>query len=148
MDPTKDFKEFFALLNRNDVKYLLVGGYAFSIHAEPRYTKDMDIFFDGSTENAAKLLKALNQFGFSSLNITIEDLTKPERIIQLGYPPNRIDLMNVIEGVSFERAWGNKINTRYLNEPVHVIGKDDLIANKKAAGRKQDLVDVEKLKKM
>lgn len=147
MKPTEDFKEFFTLLNRNNVRYLLVGGYAYSIHAEPRYTKDLDIFFDKKEPNAQSLLNALNQFGFSSLNLSIEDLIKPGRVIQLGYPPNRIDLLNDIEGISFPEAWENKITSTYSDEPIFVIGKIDLIKNKKASGRDQDLLDVKKLEK-
>lgn len=147
MEMSKDFKEFFELLNRNNVRYVVVGGYAYSIHAEPRYTKDLDIFFDRKEENAVNLQNAINNFGFESLNLEVQDFTKPGRVIQIGYPPFRIDLLNQIEGVTFEEVWPNKIKARYDSEPFYVIGKKELIKNKKAVGRDQDLVDVKRLEK-
>lgn len=147
MEPSRDFREFFELLNANKVRYLLVGGHAFSVHAQPRYTKDLDIFFENSRNNAEKLLKTLKEFGFASLKIKVEDLIQNDRVIQLGYPPNRIDLLNTIEGVSFDNAWKGKISGKYDGEPIFIIGKKDLIANKKAAGREQDLLDVKQLEK-
>lgn len=86
MKISKDFEEFFELLNDNEVHYLVVGGYAYAVHAEPRYTKDLDIFYDATTENANKILDCLDGLGFSSLELTVDDLTKKGRIIQLGMP--------------------------------------------------------------
>jgi hypothetical protein len=148
MKISKDFAEFFELLNKNRVQYLIVGGYAYSVHAEPRYTKDIDIFYENSNENAGRLLKAIEMFGFKSLKLSLDDFTKPGRIIQIGNPPLRIVLLNDIDGVTFEEAWKGKIRTTYGGQTVYVIGKTDLIKNKKAAGRKQDLVDIDNLEKM
>lgn len=144
MEITKDFKEFFELLTRNEVRYMVIGGYAYSIHAEPRYTKDLDIFYEPENKNAKHLLKTLEEFGFDSLELSVGDLTKTGRIIQLGYPPFRIGLLNQIEGISFAECWPNKITVVYDSVPIHIIGKQDLIKNKKAAGRDQDLVDVKR----
>lgn len=147
MKKSKDFEELFGLLNQNNVKYLLVGGYAYAIHAEPRYTKDIDIFYKADKKNAQNLEKAMNDFGFSSLNITVEDYLKPGRVIQLGIAPYRIDLMNEIDGVLFDNAWLDKIKGKYGDMSIHVIGKEDLIKNKKASGRERDLLDAKELEK-
>ena len=101
MDPNKDFEELFELLSRNDVRYLLVGGYAYAIYANPRYTKDVDIFYDREPDNADRLLKTIHEFGFGSLDIKKEDFLKEGQVIQLGMPPYRIDLLNKIEGVDY-----------------------------------------------
>lgn len=147
MNPNKDFEEFFKLLNRNKVKYLLVGGYAYAIYATPRYTKDIDIFYACEAENADKLLHTLKDFGFGSLDIDKEDLLNKGQVIQLGMPPYRIDLLNQIEGVSFNEAWINKNRSRYGDQEILVIGKEELIKNKRATGREQDKLDADNLEK-
>jgi len=103
-----DFEEFFQLLNDHKVRYLLVGGYAFAVHAFPRYTNDLDIWLDSSKENAIQVLNVLRDVGFQELGISIEDLTSPDRIIQIGDPPLRIDLITDIDGIDFNTAWDNK----------------------------------------
>jgi len=144
----KDFAEFIALLNKNSVRYLVVGGYAFSFHAEPRYTKDIDFFVDGTEENAERLLNVLAEFGFKDIALKKDDLIKPGNIIQLGVPPVRIDLMTSITGLDFAPAWENRITGPYGAVSAFFISKADLIQNKIATGRKQDLSDVEKLQKI
>jgi hypothetical protein len=124
---------------------MVIGGYAYAIHAEPRYTKDLDIFHSANAETGRKLLSALADFGFESLDIDLKDLTTSGKIIQLGFPPFRIDLLNEIEGVNYDEARKNRITTKYGDETIYVIGKDDLITNKKASGRDQDMLDVKKL---
>ncbi len=148
MKTSKDFEELFGLLNRNNVRYVVIGGYAFSIHAEPRYTKDLDIFYDRNKDNPERILKTLREFGFGSLQLSIEDLQKKGRVIQLGNPPLRVDLLNDIEGVTFEQVWANKIVGNYGAEVINVISKPDLITNKKAVGRDQDLLDIKKLEEI
>lgn len=145
MNPNKDFEELFELLNRNNVRYLLVGGYAYAIYATPRYTKDIDIFYARDPENADKLHSTIKQFGFGSLNISKDDFLNEGQIIQLGMPPYRIDLINQIDAVSFIDAWKNKKKFRYGKQTINVIGKQELIKNKSATGRKQDQLDVENL---
>lgn len=147
MKTSNDFEELFGLLNQNKVRYLVVGGYAYAIHAEPRYTKDIDIFFDRTASNVEKLIEVLRIFGFESLQIVPDDLIEPNRVIQLGYPPLRIDLLSSIYGVEFDGCWNNRIEAKYGNQKMLVIGKDDLISNKKATGREQDLLDAKKLEK-
>lgn len=145
METSKDFEEFFELLNSYSISYLVVGGYAYAIYAEPRYTKDLDIFYKNTVGEAQKLLTVLEEFGFGSSALSVNDLTTEGRIIQLGNPPLRIDLLNQIDGVSFAQAWKNREEATYGQQQINIIGKQELIKNKKAAGRKQDILDLEKL---
>ncbi|MEI9912811.1 MAG: hypothetical protein WDO71_26085 [Bacteroidota bacterium] len=103
-----DFREFVALLNKYKVQYLIVGGYAVGIHGHPRYTGDLDIWLLPDSANATKMLKAITAFGFGSLDIKEADLTKQDSIIQLGYPPLRIDLLTSIDGVHFNECYVNR----------------------------------------
>jgi len=141
-----DFEEFFRLLNEHKVKYLVVGGYAFAVHAYPRFTNDLDIWIDKDVENAEKILQVLKDFGFQKLEITNEDLTNPDRIIQLGYPPLRIDLLTDIDGVDFSTAWENKDSSNYGKQKINIINRELFIRNKLASGRQKDKEDLEKLK--
>jgi len=136
------------LLNKNSVRYLIVGGYAFAHYAEPHFTKDIDFFVDGSGENAEKLLKTLAEFGFRDIGLSRDDFIQPGDIVQLGVPPVRIDLMTSITGLDFAPAWENRVTGRYGDIPAFFISKDDLIRNKTAVGRKQDLSDIEKLQRI
>jgi len=101
----QDFKEFIQSLNDNHVRYLVIGGYAVALHGYPRYTKDIDVWIDMNPDNAAKMVRALKQFGFGSLGLKAADFLVPDQIIQLGYPPNRIDLMTTPPGVDFETCY-------------------------------------------
>jgi hypothetical protein len=141
----QDFKEFIQLLNDNQVKYLVIGGYAVAVHGHPRYTKDIDIWIEISEENAQKLVTALTQFGFESLGLTSEDFQTPHQIIQLGYPPNRIDLITNPDGIDFQTCYDSKIEVTLNDVPVKFINLDNLKKNKLASGRLQDLADLEKL---
>ncbi len=145
MTAAKDFEEFFASCNRHGVEYLVVGGFAFALHAHPRYTGDIDIFLRPSESNAHRILAALRDFGFTSPSLTQLDFTAPGRVVQLGYAPLRIDLLTEIDGVTFEDAWTRRVESTYGGEKIYVISKEDLIANKRASGRKQDLLDLEDL---
>lgn len=145
MELSEDFEEFFGLLNSRRARYLVVGGYAFAVHGRPRYTGDIDIFLDSSENNARKVKKVLDEFGFGEADITVSDLTIADRVIQLGNPPFRIDLLTSISGVTFSQAWKNKVSGKYGKEIVYFIGKADLIRNKRASGRKKDLLDLDDL---
>ncbi|MFQ5721452.1 MAG: DUF6036 family nucleotidyltransferase [Candidatus Aminicenantales bacterium] len=144
----KDFKEFIALLNKNRVRYLIVGGFAYSFYAEPRFTKDIDIFIESSKENAEKILKSIKNFGFTDITLTYKDFLEPDQITQLGIAPLRIDIITSIRGVDFQSAWKNRVIGRYGDIETYFISKADLIKNKQASGRKQDLADIEKLEKI
>ncbi len=142
----QDFKEFIQFLNANSVRYLVVGGYAVAVHGHPRYTKDIDIWIEMSSENANNLLKALEQFGFGSLGLNSQDFLTPEQIIQLGYPPNRIDLLTTIDGVDFADCYPSRLEIIVNGITVNFIDLNNLRKNKKASGRFQDLADLENLK--
>jgi len=145
METSRDFEEFFACLNATDVRYVVVGAYAFAMHARPRYTGDLDVLVVPTPDNALRVLKALERFGVGDLKITVEDLTTPARIIQIGYPPLRIDLLTSIDGVAAEEAWRSRVEGRYGKERVWFLSKAHLIANKKAVGRPKDLEDLKDL---
>jgi hypothetical protein len=128
------------------VQYVIVGGYAFAIHAEPRFTKDLDVFIKPDSENADKLVRVLKQFGFESIELKIDDFIEEDQVIQLGYPPLRIDILTGISGVDFEEAWKNRVEGEYDGQIAYFIGKNELRKNKLATGRASDLQDAEKLK--
>jgi hypothetical protein len=123
----------------------VVGGYAVAIHGYPRYTKDIDIWIEMSPENATNLVHALEQFGFGSLNLQIQDFLTPDQIIQLGYPPHRIDLLTTIDGVNFTDCYLSKVEIFIDNIVVNFIDLENLKKNKKSSGRLQDLADLENL---
>jgi hypothetical protein len=127
------------------VRYLVIGGYAVALHGYPRYTKDIDVWLEISPENAVKIVKALEQFGFGSLGLQANDFLVPDQIIQLGYPPNRIDLLATPAGVNFENCYASRVQVVIDNITVNFIDLDNLKKNKKATGRLQDLADLENL---
>jgi hypothetical protein len=141
----QDFKEFIQSLNDNQVRYLVIGGYAVAFHGYPRYTKDIDIWVEMSQENATNLIKALEQFGFGSLNLQASDFLDPDQVIQLGYPPSRIDLLTTPSGVTFETCFASRIEVPFEDLTVNFIDLENLRQNKKASGRLQDLADLENL---
>lgn len=148
MNFNKDFKEFVELLNLNNVQYLLIGGWSVAIYGQPRYTKDIDFFLYASKENSKNILNALNSFGFGDVGLSIKDFEIKGQIIQLGFEPNRIDLITEIKGVDFDTAWKNKNIIDFEGVKINVISLKDLITNKIATGRPQDIADAEFLKKI
>jgi hypothetical protein len=142
---SQDFKEFVELLINHKVEYLIVGGYAVGIHGHPRYTGDLDIWLNPTIDNAKKIVLCVNNFGFSSFNLKVEDFTKEGNIIQLGYPPLRIDLLTEIDGVTFTECFNNRKIVEIDELSVNFIGYDDLLKNKKVSGRLKDLDDIEHL---
>jgi hypothetical protein len=143
----KDFKEFIGSLNNNNVRYLIIGSFALSYYAEPRYTKDIDILVDATPSNADRLMKAIHEFGFTDIELSNRDFLEPEQVIQLGVAPLRIDLLTSLKGIPFADAWERKTAGQYGDIPAYYISKQDLIDQKKLVGRKQDLADIEKLTK-
>jgi uncharacterized nucleotidyltransferase DUF6036 len=140
----KDFKEFIKLLNKNNVRYIVIGGYAVVYHGYVRSTNDIDIWIDIHKDNIKKAIKALDEFGFSSLNINVADFS-PNQIIQLGYPPNRIDLITTPAGVDFETCYESKEQVTIDNIAVNIIDLANLIKAKRASNRTRDLADIEEL---
>jgi len=140
-----DFKEFIQLLNDNGVRFLVVGGYAVALHGYPRYTKDIDLWIEPIPDNADKIVMALDQYGFSSLGLKAADFLEPDSIIQLGYPPNRIDLITTLPGIEFGDCYPSRITTEMDGVMVSFIDLENLRKNKRASGRAQDLADLENL---
>ena len=145
----KDFEDFLELLNYNKIKYLIIGGYAVNNYVTARSTKDLDILIEPSIENGIKILCSLNDFGFIS-GLIPENFISDKFMIQLGREPIRIDILNYIKGVSLDEVWENKQKGFFgMNKiPVFYIGIRQLIKNKLKVRSKQDLLDVEKLKKI
>jgi len=141
----QDFKEFIQSLNDNGVRYLVVGGYAVAFHGYPRYTKDIDIWIEMTEDNASNILKALDQFGFGSLGVKESDFIVPDQMLQLGYPPERIDILTTLPGVEFSDCYPSRSVETVDGISVNFIDLENLIKNKKATGRHQDLADVENL---
>ena len=141
-----DFIDFVNLCNKYEVMYLVIGGYAVSIHGYPRSTKDLDICIKISEENAVKMVQVINDFGFASLKLTKEDFLKRDFITQLGHEPVRIDILNDLSGVPFEQAWENKKVMVFEGATINFIGYADLLKVKEKAGRPQDIADISKLK--
>jgi hypothetical protein len=142
---SEDFEKLFEFLNAHSVKALVVGGYAYTFHAKARYTKDIDIWVEPTPENAERVLQALQDFGFGSLPLTVEDFTEPGSIVQLGQPPQRVDFMTSLKSLSFDEAWMGRAEALYGKEQISYLGLDDLIRNKQAVARPQDRVDVRTL---
>lgn len=145
MELNPDFKEFLQSLNENDVRYLVVGGYAVAFHGNPRYTKDIDIWIDLDEQNARKVVKALVDFGFSSLNLNPADFLEPDNVIQLGYPPRRIDLLIGLEGADFDECYSKRLEEEMEGIRVCFVDRENLARLKRAAGRPQDLADLDNL---
>ncbi|PKL18318.1 MAG: hypothetical protein CVV49_06960 [Spirochaetae bacterium HGW-Spirochaetae-5] len=143
MEIQQDFKELLELFNSHKVEYIIVGSYALAHYGAPRYTGDIDLYVRPEKDNAEKIISALADFGFGSLNLSVEDFCMPDRVVQLGTPPVRIDILTSISGVNWDDAFINKVPDFYGDVPVFFIGRSDYIANKKAAGRKKDIADLE-----
>ena len=145
MEIRNDFKELLELFNKHKVEYLIVGGYALAFYGAPRVTGDIDLFVRPTRENAERILAALDEFGFGSLNLSKDDFTAPGMVVQLGVPPVRIDIITRVSGVSWEKADAAKAPGHYGDTPVFFIGREDFIANKRATGRARDAADIEAL---
>ena len=142
---SKDLREFVELLNSRGIDYVVVGAHSLAFHGRPRYTGDLDILVRPTPENAAKLLELLTEFGFGRTEFKESDFTESEHVIQLGRPPNRIDLLTTITGVTNDEAFATKLTAELDGLPVFILGKEMLIRNKRAVGRPQDLADLETL---
>lgn len=140
-----DFKELLALLNSHNVDYIVVGAYALALHGHPRFTGDLDIYVKPEPQNASLILATLKEFGFGSLELEEKDFTEPHRVIQLGVPPVRIDLLTSLSGLTWEDAAGGQIQGELDGIPVFFLGKSEYIRNKKALGRHKDIADAETL---
>ena len=147
MEIQPDFKDLLGLFNVHKVEYIIVGGYALAYHGAPRYTGDIDIYVKPDPQNAGQIMKALAEFGFSSVGLTVEDFENPDKVIQLGVPPVRVDIITSISGVSWKDAFLGCVDGKYGDVPVKYIGLNEFIINKRTTGRKKDLSDLEALGK-
>lgn len=143
-----DFLDLLTALNAAEARFLVVGGYAVGIHGRPRATKDLDIWIEASADNARRVLQALRDFGAPLGDLTENDLATLGTGFKMGEPPSRVDILTQIEGLRFEDAWPRRIETLFGAVQCGVIGRADLLANTRAAGRPQDLADVAALEKL
>jgi len=141
----KDFKEFLQLLNSKEVEYLVIGGYAVGYHGYPRATGDMDVWISLNERNALKMVNALKEFGFDIPELKKEMFLKEEKIIRMGVPPMRLEILTTIDGVDFETCFKNRVIADFKSFKVNFISKDDLLINKRASGRPRDIDDCSKL---
>ena len=140
-----DLREFIELLNALNVRYIIVGAFAVAYHGYPRYTADIDLFIERSSENAQAISNVIQQFGFGDLDLSSEDFLRADQVIQLGVAPNRIDLLTFLSGVEFHEAWATRVQGEIAGLSVPIISKELLKKNKAATGRSQDIADLEHL---
>jgi hypothetical protein len=141
----RDLREFLQLLNAAEVRYLVVGGYAVAAHGHVRYTKDLDVWLDATAQNAARTVKVLHDFGFGSLDITEDDLSRVGLTVQIGYDPARIDLLTSVSGLEFAPTYERRTETTIDDIPTAIPNREDLKRNKLATGRPRDLADIDDL---
>ena len=139
-----DFAELVAALNQNKVEFVIVGAHAVAFHGYVRGTKDLDILIRSTPENVPRVLGALKDFGFGSLGLKEADFTG-DNVVQLGYPPNRVDLLSGISGVDTEKVWKTRVKGTYQGYSAYFISRECLLENKRAADRGQDRLDVQEL---
>lgn len=145
---TDDWFDLIAAFLDADVRFLIVGAHALAVHGVPRGTQDLDLWIDAVRENAGRVWGALGDFGapLDALGVTREDLERPGTVVQLGLPPNRIDLLTAISGVaSFDAAWAARVEHDVRGRRVPFLGRSTLLQNKRASGRRKDLSDIEAL---
>ncbi len=144
----QDFLDLIIALLAANARFMVVGGYAVAAHGHPRATKDIDIFVDATAENAPRVMTALRSFGAPLFGLTMEELSSPGTGLMMGTPPRRIDILTQISGVEFDEAWAGRIQCDFNGVTCPVIGLQELFRNKRASARKQDLADVEHLKRL
>lgn len=137
-----DFRDLFWSLNRSGARYLLVGAHAVAFYAQPRFTKDLDVWVEPTASNASRVFEALQEFGAPLADFGAMDLAQPGLVLQIGVDPNRIDVITTIDGVGFAEAWEARESATYGDQEINVIGRAHLIRNKRASARPQDLIDL------
>ncbi|MEO0559083.1 MAG: nucleotidyltransferase [Bacteroidota bacterium] len=147
MEIYPDFREFLESFAARDVRYLVVGGYALGFHGHPRYTGDLDVWIEPTPENSARVIAALTDFGFSSLELAEDTFSHPDVIVQIGREPLRIDLITSPSGVVFETCYPQRKVVDVDGISVDVIGMEGFKANKAASGRPQDIADLDHVKR-
>lgn len=144
---SRDWQEFVESFLSEEVEFIIVGAFAMAHHRLPRLTGDIDFFVSTGGNNPERICRAIENFGFGSLGLTPEDFRKADQIVQIGRPPNRVDLLTTISGVTFEEAWENRSLGPLNGFTVPYLSRELLIKNKEASGRDKDLLDVKLLKK-
>lgn len=145
MEISRDLKELLELFRSHGVECVVVGAHALALHGLPRFTADLDLLLSRTRDNADRIMRALADFGFGDSDLSPEDFLLPDQVIQLGNPPNRIDLLTSISGVDWEAAVSGALDGAFGDTPVRFLGREELIRNKRATGRLKDLADVEAL---
>jgi hypothetical protein len=143
MEVQQDFRDLLALFNKHGIDYIVVGGYALGFYGAPRYTGDLDILVMPDPANAKRIMQALDEFGFGSAGLTAADFEQEGKVMQLGFPPVRVDILTSLTGVTWEQAKSGRVEGPFGDVKVHFIGRYEFIANKRALGRKKDLADLE-----
>jgi hypothetical protein len=143
-----DFRDILSAFNAQHVDYLVVGAYAVAAHGLPRATGDIDLWIRPSPDNAERVWKALAEFGAPMDRLSLEDLSQPAMVIQLGVAPQRIDVLTSIDGVDFATAWAGRLAISVDGLQISVLGRRDLLVNKRASGRPQDLADIARLEEL
>ena len=138
----EDLRELLALFNEHRVEFLVAGGHAVAFHGYPRFTEDLDLFVRPDRGNATRIMAALEAFGFGDVGLSAEDFVADDRVIQLGRAPNRVDLLTRLWGVEFDPAWARRVDASIDQTPVSFLSRLDLLSNKRATARPQDLADV------
>lgn len=144
----RDFKDLIRIFNERGVEYLLVGGYAFGVYAQPRATKDLDLFIRSSVSNSESVFNALCAFGAPLHGMTTEDFRDGESGFEFGHEPHRVDILQKISGVTFEEAWKARVKATIEDDtPIFILSREHLVQNKRVAGRPRDLLDVAEIEK-
>jgi hypothetical protein len=145
----RDFRDLLAAFAAHDVQFLVVGAYAVTFHARPRFTRDLDVWVEPSSTNAPRVMSALTAFGapLAAHGVSVADFLRPGVVYQMGLPPNRIDILTAVDGLDFGACWPRRVTSTYGDAPVHYLAKADLITNKRTVGRPQDLEDVRALER-
>jgi hypothetical protein len=147
MPPNQDFKDLFVELNAHGVEFLVVGAHALAAHGHVRATKDLDVWVRPDRENASRIIQSLEAFGAPMRTVTEDDFAVPGITFQIGVAPVRIDIITAVDGLTFDEAWPNRVVSEYGGEQVFVLSRDDLIRNKRASARPQDLADIAALER-
>ena len=145
VDLAKDFRDLLRAFVDHEVRFLIVGAYALAAHGRPRATGDLDVWVETAATNAERVFAALEEFGAPLRDLTRDDLATPGIVFQVGLPPLRIDVLTQISGVDFAPAWAGRLEVDFSGVRVPVIGRNDLLTNKRATGRTKDLADAERL---
>lgn len=145
MPTNPDFRDLLQELSAAGAEFIIVGAHAVVFYAAPRYTKDLDVWVKPTKENSKRVYEALRKFGADVSDLTVDDLSTEGTIFQIGIEPNRIDVITKVEGLEFSRAWKNTAKSTYSGVAISILGKEDLILNKRKVARAQDLLDVKNL---